>query len=177
MVQKKSKMTKSSIQRWGGGGAALLLPFFLKQKEQKHHSSVAIVCLCPFFCYSVHVRRRNSGSCEAESNDITYTLKPFSDYTKSIDNKFTRKWLVGSFYLFIFLFQMSSVSLSVFFLLTISTHNAIDEFLITWWPWKQVQLDGHLNWLHFATSGYEGLKISFNASACTIVQRSKGIKL
>ena len=27
-----------------------------------------------------------------------------------------------------------------------------DSFLITWWPWKPVQLDGHLDWLHFDTS-------------------------
>ena len=27
----------------------------------------------------------------------------------------------------------------------------IDSFHITWWPWKPVQLDGHLDWLHFDT--------------------------
>ena len=50
--------------------------------------------------------------------------------------------------------------------------EVIGEFLITWRPWKQVQLDGHLDWLHFDTSGYEVMMISFNARACTIVQRS-----
>ena len=29
---------------------------------------------------------------------------------------------------------------------------SIDSFLITWWPWKPVQLDGHLDWFHFDTS-------------------------
>ena len=30
--------------------------------------------------------------------------------------------------------------------------NALDSFLITWWPWKQVKLDAHLDWSHFDTS-------------------------
>ena len=29
---------------------------------------------------------------------------------------------------------------------------SIDSFLITWWPWKPVQLDGHLDWVHFDAS-------------------------
>ena len=33
----------------------------------------------------------------------------------------------------------------------------IDEFLITCWQWKPVQLDGHFDWLSFDTSGSEGI--------------------
>ena len=29
-----------------------------------------------------------------------------------------------------------------------------DSFHITSWPWKPVQLDGHLDWLHFDTCGF-----------------------
>ena len=54
--------------------------------------------------------------------------------------------------------------------------HAIDEFLITWWPWKQVQLYGHLDWLYFDIFGSEGIIKSFNARVCAIVQRSRGIK-
>ena len=54
---------------------------------------------------------------------------------------------------------------------------SIDSFLITWWPWKQVQLDGHLDWLHTDTSGSQN-----NCTCSCIVQRpdsfrSRGIKI
>ena len=40
----------------------------------------------------------------------------------------------------------------------------IDPFHITWWPWKPVQLDGHLDWLHFDTSGF------LNNYTCTCIR-------
>ena len=36
-------------------------------------------------------------------------------------------------------------------------------FHITWWPWKPVQLDGHLVWLHIDTCGF------LNNYACTCI--------
>ena len=39
----------------------------------------------------------------------------------------------------------------------------IDSFHITWWPWKPVQLDGHLDWLHFDTCGF------LNNYTCTCI--------
>ena len=55
--------------------------------------------------------------------------------------------------------------------------GAIDSFLIMWWPWKPVQLDGHLDWLHFDTSGSELIMSMHNAWACIIVLRCRGIKM
>ena len=40
----------------------------------------------------------------------------------------------------------------------------IDSFHITWWPWKPVQLDGHLDWLHFDTCGF------LNNYTCTCIR-------
>ena len=53
----------------------------------------------------------------------------------------------------------------------------IDSFLITWWLWKPVQLDGHLDWLHFDNPG------SLNNCTCSCMKhwhdsfRSRGIKM
>ena len=57
------------------------------------------------------------------------------------------------------------------------TIGNIDSFHITWWPWKPVQLDGHLDWLHFDTYW------SLNNCTCSCIQhwpdsfRSRGIKM
>ena len=53
----------------------------------------------------------------------------------------------------------------------------IDSFHITWWLWKPVQLDGHLDWLHFDTYW------SLNNCTCSCMKhwhdsfRSRGIKM
>ena len=39
----------------------------------------------------------------------------------------------------------------------------LDSFLITWWLWKPVQLDGHLDWSRFDTSG------SLNNGTCSCI--------
>ena len=41
--------------------------------------------------------------------------------------------------------------------------SLIDSFHITWWPWKPVQLDGHLDWLHIDTCGF------LNNYTCTCI--------
>ena len=55
--------------------------------------------------------------------------------------------------------------------------SSMGSFLITWWPWKPMQLDGHLDWLHFGTSGSQN-----NCTCSCIVYwhdsfRSRGIKM
>ena len=56
-------------------------------------------------------------------------------------------------------------------------YMAIDSFPITWWLWKPVQLDGHLDWLHFDNPG------SLNNCTCSCMKhwhdsfRSRGIKM
>ena len=58
-----------------------------------------------------------------------------------------------------------------------SSARGIDSFHIMWWPWKPVQLDGHLDWLHFDTSW------SLNNCTCSCMKqwidsfRSRGIKM
>ena len=56
-------------------------------------------------------------------------------------------------------------------------HLSIDEFHITWWPWRPMQLDGHLDWLRFDTLNLKKSLSIPNASACIIVQKSTGIKM
>ena len=41
--------------------------------------------------------------------------------------------------------------------------TSIYSFHITWWPWKPVQLDDHLDWLHFDTCGF------LNNYTCTCI--------
>ena len=53
----------------------------------------------------------------------------------------------------------------------------IDSFLITWWPWKPVQLDENFEWLHFDNSGSQWIMKNVNAWACTIIQISRDIKM
>ena len=59
----------------------------------------------------------------------------------------------------------------------IRQNSSIDSFLITWWLWKPVQLDGHLDWLHFNTSP------SLNKCTCSCIVhwhdsfKSRGIKM
>ena len=56
-------------------------------------------------------------------------------------------------------------------------YSSIDSFHITWWPWKPVQLDRHLDWLHFDTYW------SLNNCTCSCIVhwhdffRSRGIKM
>ena len=55
--------------------------------------------------------------------------------------------------------------------------SSIDSFHITWWLWKPVQLDGHLDWFHFDTYWSQN-----NCTCSCIVHwhdsfRSKGIKM
>ena len=42
-------------------------------------------------------------------------------------------------------------------------NESIDSFHTTWWPWKPVQLDGHLDWLHIDTCGF------LNNYTCTCI--------
>ena len=60
---------------------------------------------------------------------------------------------------------------------TSTKSSAIVWVYITWWPWKPVQLDGHLDWLHFDTYW------SLNNCTCLCMKhwhdsvRSRGIKM
>ena len=55
--------------------------------------------------------------------------------------------------------------------------SLIDEFHITWWPLKQVQLDGHHDWSPFDASGFEGIMRMLTARECTIVQISGCVQM
>ena len=66
---------------------------------------------------------------------------------------------------------------------TIDIGIPIDNFCSTdilyrrGWPWKPVQLDGHLDWRPFDISGSEESMSMCNAWECTNAQRSRGIKM
>ena len=91
--------------------------------------------------------------------------------------KYSQDLYVASLLVIIIVANHNQKACPVFVFVHVFSCYSIDSFLITWWPWKPVQLDGHFDWLHFDAPG------SLNNCTCSCVKTkhysftSSGVKV